>query len=160
MSEQKPCFMCDPSILEQGQRCATGAPICDRHRDQLTGNMRPPTAAELALTARAEAAEQQAARLRAAGERLYFELQDAAFGYDLVPPRVQEDAKPALEAWRTTVAASQPAPAAETNDGLCPRCGCCSGFGQPDGSVVCIGRCDVPERHAELARGGQAEGEG
>ncbi len=35
------CFMCDPSILEDGQRCATGAPICDMHRDELTGNQNP-----------------------------------------------------------------------------------------------------------------------
>jgi hypothetical protein len=37
---QPPCFMCDPSILE-GARCATGFPLCDTHREELTGNMNP-----------------------------------------------------------------------------------------------------------------------
>lgn len=122
MSEHQSCFMCDPSILEQGQRCATGAPICDRHRDQLTGNMRPPTAAELALTARAEAAEQQAARLRAAlrdfesngiradcNPTVPLEGRDTAWWYAYIANadlRVRERARAAL-------AASQPVPADE-----------------------------------------------
>jgi hypothetical protein len=65
VSEQA-CFMCDTSILEPGQRCATGQPICDRHRDELTGNMRPPTARETDLAA----AQETIAELTAEVERL------------------------------------------------------------------------------------------
>ena len=137
MSEQKPCFMCDPSILEQGQRCATGAPICDRHRDQLTGNMRPPTAAELALTARAEAAEQQAARLRAAA-MLYLEGYELYFttSGDDVPQKQMAEARRQMRAIleiedqypdRAALAASQPAPAAESR--ICACCGGTQGVG-------------------------------
>jgi hypothetical protein len=32
-------------------------------------------------------------------------------------------------------------------EGLCPRCGCCSGFPQKNGSTVCIGRCEIPGDH-------------
>ena len=35
------CFMCDPSILE-GRRCATGAPICEAHREELGLERRTP----------------------------------------------------------------------------------------------------------------------
>ena len=162
MSEQKPCFMCDPSILEQGQRCATGAPICDRHRDQLTGNMRPPTAEELALTARAEAAEQQAARLN----------HDLTYLLDVA--REVSDGEASRTALRVAVdqiklgvfhrAASQPTPADEAmgrlrtvaQDGHIVGC-CWVVFG------CCSCTCDEGYRRDYELRfplGGQAEGEG
>lgn len=47
---------------------------------------------------------EQLAALREAGDALWTELQDAAFGYAGVHWKVQRDAPPVLAAWRACVA--------------------------------------------------------
>ncbi len=48
----------------------------------------------------------QVAALREAGEALWQELLDAAFGWQLVPDRVKADAQVALDGWRAALAAA------------------------------------------------------
>ncbi len=110
--------MCDPSILEDGQRCATGAPICDRHRDELTGPMRPKTAAErdnAAVTARLEAVTAALERLVKVAENARNDVL-AEYAGQRIPAYLREVVRvgSAVEDARNILATGQPAPVAET----------------------------------------------
>lgn len=37
----EPCFVCDPSLLPPGTRCATGYPICAAHLAEILGDTKP-----------------------------------------------------------------------------------------------------------------------
>lgn len=62
-----------------------------------------------AAEARADAAESRVKAIEAAGENLWIELQDAAFGYEDVHWKVQRDAPEVLEVW-WALRDAQPAP--------------------------------------------------
>lgn len=90
--------MIEPLDQYRGHICVTEEPGCTckahadalRERDALRAELRAELAAE----------RERRAALEEAGEQLWVELQDAAFGWDMVPDRVKRDAREALDAWR------------------------------------------------------------
>lgn len=129
-----------------------------------------------AATARAEAAEQQAARLRAAA-MLYLEGYELYFttSGDDVPQKQMAEARRQMRAIleiedqypdRAALAASQPAPADEAHEyeGACRNVqhaanGACACTALVNGRLCRLSRIN-PIHQPDAPRGGQAEGEG
>lgn len=138
-----------------------GVPQCERCRDAWPCREQ--------LTARAEAAEQQAARLRAAISGLLsaFVLHRTAT-HKTRPEHCEtcQQGQAAIEQARAALAASQPAPAVEAHEyeGACRNVqhaatGACACIALVNGRRCRLSRIN-PIHQPDDPRGGQAEGEG